>query len=180
MTFVFNLKYNLLALFVLSNSNNIDEIHAHIQQLSSWKCFLLARWCIRHCLYKLAIDLLQLLRNSIQISIHIIWIETIIAICRGEERLQTTINSSKNNLEILCENLAEAGSFYESSLIQMPTRLAIDDDDERSIDATFDFERAYCDIRSSIIHQFYELIHTIYQYDLGMISFDLLGKRVVS
>ncbi len=32
------------------------------------------------------------------------------------------MNSSKNDLYILCENLAEAGSFYESSLIQMPVR----------------------------------------------------------
>ena len=48
------------------------------------------------------------------------------------------------------------------------------------MDAPFNFERAYCSIRSSIIHQFYELIHTIYQYDLGMISFELLGKRMVS
>ena len=56
----------------------------------------------------------------------------------------------------------------------------MDYDDERSSDISFDFERAYCDIRSSIIHQFYELIQTIYQYDLGMISFDLLGKRLVS
>jgi hypothetical protein len=37
--------------------------------------------------------------------------------------LQTTINSSKNDLAILSENLAEAGSFYESSLIQMPVRI---------------------------------------------------------
>jgi hypothetical protein len=47
----------------------------------------------------------------------------LIVICRGEERLQTINNSSKNNLEVLCENLAEAGSFYESSLIQMPVRI---------------------------------------------------------
>jgi len=53
------------------------------------------------------------------------------------------------------------------------------DDEERIIDTIFDFERAYCDVRSSIIHQFYELIYTIYQYDLGMISFDLLSKRMV-
>jgi hypothetical protein len=118
-----DVRYNLLALFVLSNSNNLEEIHQHIQQLSSWKCFLLARWCIRHCLYKLAINLLQKLRNYLQISIHLIWIETLIAICQGEERLQTIMISSENNLEILCENLAEAGSFYESSLIQMPVRI---------------------------------------------------------
>ena len=31
-------------------------------------------------------------------------------------------NSPKDNLEILCDNLAEAGSFYEGSLIQMPVR----------------------------------------------------------
>ena len=31
-----------------------------------------------------------------------------------------------------------------------------------------------------MIQQFYELIYMIYQYDLGMISFDLLGKRMVS
>lgn len=54
------------------------------------------------------------------------------------------------------------------------------DDQEHSTDTAFDFERTYCDIRSSIIHQFDELIHTIYQYDLGMISFDLVGKRMVS
>ena len=53
------------------------------------------------------------------------------------------------------------------------------DDQEHSTDTAFDFERAYCEIRSSIIHQFDELIHTIYQYDLGMISFDLVGKRMV-
>ncbi|CAF0953179.1 unnamed protein product [Adineta steineri] len=173
-----DVRYNLLALFVLSNPNDFNEIHEHVKQLSSWNCFLLARWCIRHCLYKLAIDLLQILINYVHISIHIIWIETLIDICRGEERLQTVINSSKNDLQIFCDSLAEAGSFYESSLIQMPIRLTIDDD-ERSNDATFDFERAYCDIRSSIIHQFYELIHTIYQYDLGMISYDLLGKRML-
>ena len=60
------------------------------------------------------------------------------------------------------------------SLLQ--TRLS---HDERFVDTTFDFERAYCDIRSSMVHQFYELIHMLYQYDLGMISFDLLGKRMV-
>jgi hypothetical protein len=63
------------------------------------------------------------LKNYLQISIHIIWIETLIAICQGEERLQTIMSSSENNLEVLCENLAEAGSFYESSLIQMPVRI---------------------------------------------------------
>ncbi|CAF2979713.1 unnamed protein product [Rotaria sp. Silwood2] len=174
-----DVRYNLLALFVLSNPNDINEIHEHVKQLSSWKCFLLARWCIRHCLFKLAIDLLEILINYIHISIHEIWLRTLIDICHAEERLQTTMNSPENDLQLLCDNLAEAGSFYESSLIQMPTRLSIDDN-EHSIDATFDFERAYCDIRSSIIHQFYELIHTIYQYDLGMISFDLLGKRMLS
>lgn len=118
----FLLQYNLLALFVLSHSNDINEIHDYIKDLSLWKCFLLARWCIRHCLYKLSIELLQNLLPNIQRSIHISWIETLISICQGEERLQTIMNTSKNNLEILCENLAEAGSFYESSLIQMPVR----------------------------------------------------------
>jgi hypothetical protein len=56
----------------------------------------------------------------------------------------------------------------------------MDNQDERYAQITFDFERAYCDIRSSIIQQFSELIHTIYQYDLGMISFQLLGKRMVN
>ncbi|CAF4026057.1 unnamed protein product, partial [Rotaria sp. Silwood1] len=83
------MKYNLLALFVLSDSNDINEIHEHIKQLSSWKCFLLARWCIRHCLYKLAINLLEILLNYIHISIHEIWLRTLIDICRAEERLQT-------------------------------------------------------------------------------------------
>lgn len=59
-------------------------------------------------------------------------------------------------------------------------RLSMDNEDERSTDTAFDFERAYCDVRSSIVHQYYELIHTIHQFDLGMISFDLLGKRMVS
>jgi hypothetical protein len=90
--------------------------------LSSWKCFLLARWCIRHCLYKLAIDLLQILIKYVHISIHESWLETLINICRAEERLQTSMNSSKDDLQILSDNLAEAGSFYESSLIQMPVR----------------------------------------------------------
>ncbi|CAF1302863.1 unnamed protein product [Rotaria magnacalcarata] len=175
-----DVRYNLLALFVLSNPNNdINEIHEHVKQLSPWKCFLLARWCIRHCLFKLAIDLLQIVINCVNISIHEIWLQTLMDICRAEERLQTAMNSSKDDLQVLCENIAEAGSFYESSLITMPTTVSIDDN-KHSIDATFDFERAYCDIRSSIIHQFYELIHVIYQYDLGMISFDLLGKRMLS
>ncbi|CAF2105915.1 unnamed protein product [Rotaria magnacalcarata] len=175
-----DVRYNLLALFVLSNpNNNINEIHEHVKQLSPWKCFLLARWCIRHCLFKLAIDLLQIVINCVNISIHEIWLQTLMDICRAEERLQTAMNSSKDDLQVLCENIAEAGSFYESSLITMPTTVSIDDN-KHSIDATFDFERAYCDIRSSIIHQFYELIHVIYQYDLGMISFDLLGKRMLS
>lgn len=98
----------------------MDEIHQHIAQLSAWKCFLLARWCIRHCLYKLAIDLLEILRTHLRISIHQNWMDMLIAICRGEERLQIIGNQSKKNFEILCENLAEAGAFYESSLIQMP------------------------------------------------------------
>ncbi len=51
--------------------------------------------------------------------------ETIINICRAEERLQTALNSSNNNLQILSDNLAEAGSFYESSLIQMPVRFIL-------------------------------------------------------
>lgn len=100
----------------------MDEIHHHIEQLSAWKCFLLARWCIKHCLYQLAIDLLQILRNLIEISMHQIWIDTLISICQGEERLQAIAKTSKNDLEVLCESLAEAGSFYESSLIQMPVR----------------------------------------------------------
>lgn len=100
----------------------MDEIHHHIEQLSAWKCYLLARWCMKHCLYKLAIDLLQILRNLIEISMHQIWIDTLILICQGEEHLQAIAKTSKNDLEVLCENLAEAGSFYESSLIQMPVR----------------------------------------------------------
>ncbi|CAF2699563.1 unnamed protein product [Rotaria sp. Silwood2] len=59
------------------------------------------------------------------------------------------------------------------------TRLSIDDN-EHSTYAIFDFEHAHCDMRSSIIHQFYEPIHTMYQYDLEMISFDLLGKGMLS
>ena len=61
-----------------------------------------------------------------------------------------------------------------------PQRKLSYDDDERSNDTQFTFERAYCSIRSSILQHFYELIHTIYQYDLGMVSFELLGKRMVS
>lgn len=61
--------------------------------------------------------------NYVHISIHEIWLQTLIDICRAEERLQTVINSSKNDLQQLCDNLAEAGSFYESSLIQMPVRI---------------------------------------------------------
>lgn len=98
----------------------MNKIHEHVKQLSSWKCFLLARWCIRHCLYKLAIDLLNLLMNYVHISTHEIWLQTLISICRAEERLQTALNPSNKDLQILCENLAEAGSYYESSLIQMP------------------------------------------------------------
>jgi len=93
-----------------------------VKKLSSWKCFLLARWCIRHCLYKLAIDLLQILLRSVHVSTHRSWIETILAICQAEERLQSIQDLPKNNLENLCEILAEAGSFYESSLIQMPVQ----------------------------------------------------------
>ena len=119
---VFFLKYNLLALFALSNPNNIHEIHEHVKQISSWKCFLLARWCIRHCLYRLAIDLLQILMNCVHTSTTRVWLETLIDICRAEERLQTVMNSSEPDLQVLCENLAEAGSFYESSLIRMPVR----------------------------------------------------------
>ena len=48
--------------------------------------------------------------------------------CRAEERLQTamslftneSMDDSSDRSAQLCENLAEAGSFYESSLIQMP------------------------------------------------------------
>lgn len=133
----FFLKYNLLALFVLSNPNNINDIHEHIEQLSAWKCFLLARWCIRHCLYKIARDLLEILTKCVQIAIHRIWLDTLIDICQAEERLQKNINLSKADdamdddqnysyLERLCETLAESGSFYESSLIKMPVRLDFD------------------------------------------------------
>ncbi|CAF1303213.1 unnamed protein product, partial [Adineta ricciae] len=174
-----DVRYNLLALFVLSNPSDMNEIQEHINQLSLWKCFLLARWCIRHCLYKLAIELLQRLLTHVHVSAHVMWLEALIDMCRGEERLQILMNSSKNDLQILCDSLAEAGAFYESSLIQMPRKLSYDDD-ERSNDTQFTFERAYCSIRSSILQHFYELIHTIYQYDLGMVSFELLGKRMLT
>jgi len=185
------IRYNLLALFVLSNPNNINDIHEHIEQLSAWKCFLLARWCIRHCLYKIARDLLEMLTKCVQTAIHRIWLDTLIDLCQAEERLQANINLSKADdamdddqnysyLERLCENLAEAGSFYESSLIKMPTRLLLENDSDRLNGTNFDFERAYCDVRSSIIHQFYEMIHTIHQYDLGLISYELLGKRMLT
>ena len=121
-------QYNLLALFVLSNPNDINEIHQHLEQLSAWNCFLLARWCIRHCLYKIARDLLQMLTNCVQISLHRVWLETLMDMCHAEERLQTamtlssaeSIETNNDDLARLCENLAEAGAFYESSLIQMP------------------------------------------------------------
>lgn len=124
----FILKYNLLTLYVLSNPNGMKDIHEHLEQLSSWKCFLLARWCIRHCLYRTAIDLLQRLVGCVHLSIHQLWLETLMDICRAEERLQTAMtfhrsdamDTDQNDLEKLCENLAESGSFYESSLIQMP------------------------------------------------------------
>lgn len=108
---------------LLANTSLNDDVRLRNNSFLINLKILLARWCIRHCLYKLAIDLLQILINNVHISIHEIWIETLIAICRAEERLQTTINSSKNDLQILCENLAEAGSFYELSLIQMPVRI---------------------------------------------------------
>jgi hypothetical protein len=100
----------------------MQEIHEHVKQLSLWKCFLLARWCIRHCLYKLAIDLLQRLLDHVHVSIHLIWLETLIGICQGEERLQSLMNAPKDDLQMLCNDLAEAAAFYESSLIQMPVR----------------------------------------------------------
>ena len=106
----------------------MNEIQEHINQLSLWKCFLLARWCIRHCLYKLAIELLQRLLIYVHISAHVMWLEALIDMCRGEERLQTLMNSSKNDLQILCDSLAEAGAFYESSLIQMPVCKASSED----------------------------------------------------
>lgn len=59
----------------------------------------------------------------IHTSIHEIWLQTLINICCAEERLQTTMNSSNEDLQQLCDNLAEAGSYYESSLIQMPVRI---------------------------------------------------------
>ena len=68
-------------------------------------------------------SLLQIILHFIHISIHEIWLQTLIDICRGEERIQTTMNSLKNDLQILCDNLAEAGSFYESSLMEMPVRI---------------------------------------------------------
>lgn len=103
-------------------------MHEHLQQLSAWKCFLLARWCIRHCLYKIAVDLLKMLNECVHVSIHRVWLDTLMDMCRAEERLQIamslftneSMDDSSDHSARLCENLAEAGSFYESSLIQMP------------------------------------------------------------
>jgi hypothetical protein len=70
-----------------------------------------------------------MLVDCVQISSHRVWLNTLMDICRAEEQLQIVMNtfmnpmrdeSSNNNLEQLCDNLAQAGSFYESSLIQMP------------------------------------------------------------
>lgn len=102
----------------------MQEIHGHIDQLSLWNCFLLARWCIRHCLYKLAIELLRKLVAHVHMSLHLVWLEALIDICQGEERLQSLTSASTNDLQSLCTDLAEAGAFYESSLIQMPVRSA--------------------------------------------------------
>ncbi|CAF1415911.1 unnamed protein product [Didymodactylos carnosus] len=96
---------------------------------------------------------------------------------------------AKCDLQLLCENLSKANSFYESTVIRMLSMTLSDnvllssrahmtlDDDTNSI---FDFERSYCDIRSSIIQQFYLLIHTLNNFDLGLISLDLMGKRMLS
>lgn len=73
-----------------------------------------------------------MLLHCVQISIHRIWLETLMDLCQAEERLQTSLTLSTTDepmdedhpfLERLCENLAEAGSFYESSLIQLPVSL---------------------------------------------------------
>ena len=116
----FLFQYNFLALFVLSNSTDIKEILGYVEKLSPWNCFLLARWCIRHCLYSIARDLLEMVKNLVKLSIHRVWLESLIEICQAEQRLQTVINLNNDDFSELCDNLAEAGSHYESSLMQIP------------------------------------------------------------
>ncbi|CAF3096008.1 unnamed protein product [Rotaria sp. Silwood2] len=89
--------------------------------------------------------------------------------------LFTTCSNVETNETIQLRHLLANTSLNDD----VRTRLSIDDN-EHSTYAIFDFEHAHCDMRSSIIHQFYEPIHTMYQYDLEMISFDLLGKGMLS
>ncbi|CAF1508111.1 unnamed protein product, partial [Didymodactylos carnosus] len=188
-----DIRYNLISLLVLSYSlESTNEIIEYSKLLSNWKCFLLARWCVRHCLYSPAIELFRSLADLTESPSHKCWLETITNICHGEACLQIEFISNdiiKCDLQLLCENLSKANSFYESSLIQMPSMTPYDDilsspraenTSNDDINSTFDFERSYCDIRSSIIQQFYELIHTLNNSDIGLISLDLMGKRMLS